>query len=433
MLRISIRGSLALLMALTAGLVISGLEIRAGLRLRISDVFLLLSMPLIIALFIRGTSTNRLIWICLAYAFYASYTALNAYYLTSKGTAIKEGMQFLVFFMAFLGFVYGTEQDAHFRKFVRIWFVLLCGVALYSAGYHIIVLNTWSGWKELGDQKLAYGLLMVLVLGLRHDRFLSGKTFAVVALLVLAMLFLSGERKGWIAALAGCMTILFMAPHGRMSRTSLNSLLYFLLFCLVLLVVLSVVAPFFPYLDRQLSSINGFVEGIFGVQTEQVSSSNEDRLFILSFGLQLFQQHPFFGAGLDTFVRHMAQLPGALTINGAHNEPLRIAAELGLVGLGLYLGLYLLAGLRIMQIRALGRDIGEIQFVKFRLAAGLLVYGFVVNVFLAGGGVSFFLVVLPLGLLYSVPLRATARAGTPVPMRHGWQSRPAPGAGRRLA
>lgn len=271
------------------------------------------------------------------------------------------------------------------------------------------MLNAYSGWKLLGDQKLAYGLLVVLTFALHHERFFTKRSFTFFLMLSLAMLLLSGERKGWIAAIVGSLTLLSMAPHGAMSRKSLNRLLYFAIGFLALLAIVSVLAPLFPYLERQLTSTTNFIFGLLGIESELASSSNRDRLFLLRFGLQLFLENPFFGAGLDTFKAHIALLPGVIAVNGAHNEPLRIAAELGSVGLFLYMMLYVVGVFRILQIRALGRAIGELQFIKFRLATGLLAYGFIVNLFLAGGGVTLFLVVLPLGLLFSVPVRQSRR------------------------
>jgi len=49
--------------------------------------------------------------------------------------------------------------------------------------------------------------------------------------------------------------------------------------------------------------------------------------------------------------------------------------------------------------------------LRLRIAGGIFAFGFIVNIFLAGGGLNVFFYVLPAGLAYSVrmPRRAPAR------------------------
>lgn len=128
MIKLSISGSLAVLMACAAGLIISGLEAKVGIRLRISDLFLLLAIPLILVLFIRGSSTNDLIGIVTVYTLYAFYTALNAYYLSGKGTAIKESLQLFVFFLTLMGFTMALKTMIAFAA-LQSCIIFFCGVS----------------------------------------------------------------------------------------------------------------------------------------------------------------------------------------------------------------------------------------------------------------------------------------------------------------
>ncbi|SLN74399.1 O-Antigen ligase [Pseudooceanicola marinus] len=423
-MKISISRSITVLMAIVAGLALAGMDFNVGLRLRIGDFFLLMAIPLAALAYMRSRQRYDIFPVLAALGIYIAYMVFNALLLTGKGVAIKEGIQACIFYIgAAAAYVLALRDDDAFRRFTRVFFVLLWAVALYGVYWHVSR-GMFSGWKELGEQKLSFGFLLVIVVGLSHPAMLTGKKQVLLLLGALALILLSGERKGWIAAALACFAMMTVSGRGYVSKRMLNRLVVFLAGGLVVILVTTLIAPAFPYLNRQLSSIGEFIGGLFGGENLDASTqSNQERVFILRFGMELFRSNPVFGAGLERFQSLIALLPGNTIVHGAHNEILRIAAELGTVGLVLYLSVYAVVLLRLRQALAVGARLSSLQQLRLRLGAGVLTYGFVVNFFLVNGGPSIFFLVFPIGLVYSVPLprrqpaarSAGATAGVTVP------------------
>ena len=411
-MKISISRSITVLMAIVAGLALAGMDFRFGLRLRVGDFFILMAMPLVILAYMRPRQRYDIFPVFAALGLYIAYMVSNAMLLTGKGVAIKEGIQACLFYLgAASAYVLALRDDDAFRRFARIFFVLLWAVALYGAYWHVSR-GIFSGWKELGEQKLSFGFLLVIVVGLSHPSMLTGRKQTLLLIGALALVLFSGERKGWIAAALACFAMMAISGRGYISKRMVNRLVGFLGVGVLLGVVTLLIAPAFPYLDRQLSSIGEFADGLFrDGNLDSSTQSNQERVFILRFGMELFRSNPVFGAGLERFQSLIALLPGNDIRNGAHNEILRIAAELGGVGLTLYLSAYGVVLLRLRQALAIGSQLSDLQRLRLRLGAGVLIYGFVVNFFLVNGGPSIFFLVFPIGLIYSVPL--PGRQGAP--------------------
>lgn len=410
--KISISRSITILAGITAGLALAGIEFRVGLRLRVSDFFTLATLPLILLAYLRGTPRHDLLPIMIALWAYMTYTYFNALALSDIGSGAKEVIQMIIFYpLALIIYVLAVQDDAAFQRFSKIYYVLLWGCVLYGTYWHVSQ-GMISGWKDLNEQKLSYGVLVTSTVALAHPRLLWGRKLTLLLICAVVLALLSGERKGWIAAFAGCLAMLPIAKHGRLSRKSLNRLVYFSGAMLVLVVIAMVIAPAVPYLDKQLSSIGEFLDGLLGGgSVEQTTISNQARLFTLDFGMDLFRQSPIFGNGYNQFVSLVMLIPGNDIHNGAHNEILRIAAELGSVGLVLYGMIYVAAFLRFRQALAVSSQLTDLQFCRLRFGFGMLVYGFVVNFFLTAGGTAMFFVIFPIALIHSVPLRG--RQGAP--------------------
>jgi O-antigen ligase len=182
---------------------------------------------------------------------------------------------------------------------------------------------------------------------------------------------------------------------------------------------------FVPYLERQLFSSMDFITLLVsdeaGFGAGNTTESNRNRLAMIEIALRQIRENPVFGVGPEAF-RSDALAEGFLPIplrhvaTGPHNELLRIGAETGLVGLALYLLAQAVVLIRAVVLVAAMPRLDEDERLRVRLGYALFLYGFIVNLFLAGGGLNTFLVTLPAALLFSVRLRPLPRA-IPVPTR----------------
>lgn len=396
-------------LGVATALMFSGIEIQLGLKLRPFDFLMLLVLVLTgLNATANGFRRREIYPFNIAAALYALYLFANAAFLNSVAAGLKESIQLFFFALFFTVFVQAIRTDEATARYVRVALWSLFALTLWNAGYHIGH-GTWSGWKRLDEPKLSHSLFVVLlaVIGGTFDIRWRG-WIPLLALSVLLMI-LSGERKGWVACGAAILAAeLFVPPFGgfRAGRTLRQVLSLTVILCVTI-----VAAPHVPYLEKQLESSRDFaalvVTGPDGQAAvlDETTLSNRARIYGIEMAQEFYAAHPVFGVGLERYKTKVEALPIPETFKkGAHNEVLRIAAELGTVGLGLYALLYLVILARVVRLLSNRGRLSQMTIFRLRLGVAFLAYGAVANVFLGGGGVNLFLIVLPGALIYSNPL-----------------------------
>jgi hypothetical protein len=136
----------------------------------------------------------------LAFGAYALYLACNALLQTSAETALKELVQMVLFGTFFLALAQFLDDRRRACVFLAVMLVTLWALALHNAYAHVSQ-GAFAGWKTLGDQKLTHSMIVLIMAVVTLSPF-RPRGWWWLALLVAAivMLFLSGERKGWVAA-----------------------------------------------------------------------------------------------------------------------------------------------------------------------------------------------------------------------------------------
>lgn len=400
------------LLGLACGFIFLGTDIRIGIRVRAFDLLLLG----VIAVFAWHALTKgvrrELGGFLIAYGAFALYIFCNGLLQVSMGTAVKELVQMVLFLGFFLALTQYLDDARATRLFVQCFLGVLWVLALYN-GFHHASQGIYSGWKDLGDQKLTHSILLVVlvVLMAAPDR-KRGLWPVVILLAALVFLFLSGERKGWVAAAVAILPVLLIAEQGGIALKTLRRTGLVAVFGASLIAMVALIAPYVPYLEKQLVSAVEFAQLLFSDadqrNTAETTLSNQGRLVTIELALHHIRENPWFGLGPERFKpvsASLAFLPiGSDDLKGVHNELLRIGAELGFVGLFLYGVLNLVIALRAIAAISKMGGMDASARLRVRLGVALFCYGFAVNVFLAGGGLNTFFVLLPAGLLYSVSL-----------------------------
>jgi O-antigen ligase len=193
--------------------------------------------------------------------------------------------------------------------------------------------GAFAGWKTLGDQKLTHSVIVLImaVVTLSHVR---PRGWWWIALLVAAivMLFLSGERKGWVAAGFAIVMALMISDEGGIGQRAVRRTAGVALAAACLVAIAGVLAPFVPYLERQLFSSVDFVALLLSddasSHTGTTTESNRNRLAMIEIALAQLRQNPVFGIGPEAF-RTDALTRAFLPIPVAHIAPARITRSSG--------------------------------------------------------------------------------------------------------
>ena len=322
----------------------------------------------------------------------------------------REGLQ-IVTVLAFIWAVAVNLHDLDFRLAGKWLLAGMTAITLFSIGWHVSH-GYWSGWKRLVDPKATFTFLP-LVLGCllaASGRARRGALWLAWALLGVTIM-LSGERKALL--------VYAVLTAGLIARGRVLFALHVTAAAFAALVLLSNLTND-PYLSRQLSSVVDPLDSgdystaiATGEAARGDSRSNAQRAFAASVAKTLIAGHLAFGIGTNQYERviqeRFAYVPEFLR-DGIHGEFLRVLTENGLVGLTLYLAVWLFAVLRTRGVLVQAAERGDLTPAQ----AGLLqlivfVPGLMYVAFEASGTHS--LVVLAFVSLYADLLTAWLRPG----------------------
>ena len=260
---------------------------------------------------------------------------------------IREAVQTSILaIFALILTMHGPRID--YAKLARVLLIGMLLITAYNIYWHIDQ-GFWSGWKRLNDPKRIFSFLplvagCLLIFANKANR---GKYWALW-LFIGVIIVISGERKSLLIYL-----ILWAALITRGRMLAATPLVAAGLFALTL--IGSVTEN--TYLARQLGTIlnpEGTILPIEAIASGQIpeSMSNAQRLFALQLSGRLFLENPLFGVGTNGYVNivraEFAHLPEYLQL-APHGEFLRILTENGLVGLTLYLSIWVLAVVRLSR------------------------------------------------------------------------------------
>jgi O-antigen ligase len=417
------------LLGLICGLIFFGQDLRIGLRIRIFDVGLIAVGAVFAWHALTLGVARQTAPFMIAFSTFVLYMTCNALLQGTTGTAVKELTQMALFGVFFVALAQFLDDRRSLTAFLAVMLVTLWALALQNAALHVSM-GSFAGWKTLGDQKLTHSVI-VLTMAVVTISPLRPKGWWWIAVLIAAvvMLFLSGERKGWVATALAVFVALVISDQGGIGRRAVRRTLGVALSSAGLVAIAAVFAPFVPYLEKQLFSSMDFVTLLLsddaGLGAGTTTESNRNRLAMIEIAIQQMRENPVFGIGPEAFrsdalARGFLPIPAGDIATGPHNEILRIGAELGVVGLTLYLlALGVVLFRTLVLIEAMPR-LDAAERLRLRLGFAFFVYGFIVNLFLAGGGLNTFFVMLPAALVFSV------RLPDPRPATAPWQPAPRP-------
>lgn len=381
-----------------------------GVRIRIFDIVLLMLVAVyaISTLLARRTGRVPGFDFLLVYLVYVVYCAANALVLASFKVMVIETAQAMSFAAFFWLLTDLLRDENRTKSFIAGFLIGLWTISLGNAAYFLAQGQVY-GFKSTGPQKLshAYSLIATIVLASYVDK--RHRPFLLVLILLAAILTLiSGERKGWIAVAAAFIAVAAISDTGRLKVGNIAQRAVLLLALVIPVMLLTESSTGQNYLSKQFdSTISAFEKSLnpaYNPITDvQETLSNRARIYISNLASDVVSTHPAFGIGIDKFVPYIKQktmgLPSWLA-HGVHNEYLRIAAETGLVGVGLYLaGIMMILRRVVIGVRSMAYLDDHLKF-RLRMGIALLVFGLVINMFRATSGGNALMLFLPAALIY---------------------------------
>ena len=338
----------------------------------------------------------------------------------------REGLQVLVVIL----FAFLLAQEAPRLDLKRLSWRLLVGMAAIAAGtilWHFAH-GYLVGWKQLPDPRLAFVFLPVLLAGLilfaEPER---RRTLQFVWAGTLPLLVFSGERKALVIYLI--LTALLFA-RGRLALIAPGLAAAFAGLLLLSTVVEN------PYLQRQIRTLvdpggTGNYEYVLatGQYLPGDTPSDVQRAFSLHVSSQMLAEHPLLGVGTNHYQPIVAETypnaPAELRL-AIHGEFQRILTENGLVGLSLYLLIWVAAWARLSRVLRGALEHDRLTRTQVRVLPLLLFIPLALFVGTEASGTRAFIGVILISLLPELVGGALARAPHPVSLRSGFANRPSP-------
>ncbi len=244
----------------------------------------------------------------------------------------KSTALFLIYFVFFLD-VFKTKKDFKwiFRSVIISLFVLsIMGLYFYIANFEIIIMGLMeekvARTTSLMNDPNHYALALITMLPFPIYYFANTKSkllkvvLIIGTLLVLFSIFVTFSRGALVSLF---IMILYMLYRERRIKH------VFLILTGILLVIL-VFLWFFPIFFEH------FVQRV-ELLSNGIDYSVSQRFLVLKGGINMFLNHPFFGVGAGNFIVYS---PGYIFLTKpkyAHNNYLEIGAEMGIVGISLFI------------------------------------------------------------------------------------------------
>jgi O-antigen ligase len=245
---------------------------------------------------------------------------------TFYASDIENSLKDMYVFLKYLIFYFLMINMLKSWKLVRnmIWVLTITGLLMFFYG----VLNyffsgvTASGFRliSLVDDPNSFAIKLVPLVAFSYILIKTEKSIAlrVISFLlfgsIATAIILTFSRGGMLALF---MVLLLISLVEIKSKRTIFIIASFMLFVLLMI-----------------------PEEIFFFRFQRMDVSIIQRLKLLKGGLNMFFDHPFLGVGVGNFVTHIKDYSNIIVALVAHNSYLHIAAELGIIGLILFISIF---------------------------------------------------------------------------------------------
>ena len=215
-------------------------------------------------------------------------------------------------------------------------------VVIWAYGWETVImllnLNIRVDNDLLNANTLGMGAAYSSIIGLYYAYYEKKILNIFIILPTVAMVALSGSKKAGIILGVGIFFLILLKNLSRgISKVSFSKVIISV-FAISAIVFMMFNMPFFENLtDRFTLMMNIF-------SNEYADSSTEDRYAMMLLGLDIFEEYPLLGVGIDN-----ALLYNSPRYDYLHSNPFELLADIGIVGVCVYYWIYILIAYRFVK------------------------------------------------------------------------------------
>lgn len=203
-----------------------------------------------------------------------------------------------------------------------------------------------------------FGYLLVISLIITFYAFFSLKNWllksGVVAVGTVLVYFipLTGSKQGFFGMFLAMFIYTIVKMDFNNFRRTLKSIILMVLLTVVILSTFVYVSQTL-YFDRVTDFIVSVTHGKMG-KASLIGESTRNRYLFYVYGFDIAVNHPALGVGLDNFRVAINKYPEFNSFNlgaYAHSNYIELMADTGFIGFVLYMGIYIVLGMRLLRLR----------------------------------------------------------------------------------
>jgi len=270
--------------------------------------------------------------IALVFLLFILWSFISLFWSISPIRTVIEGIQLISFLLIYL-LTKKLSQEG-LDKLIKVLFLIIGGIALLGILEYLFV--SGSRIHATFTNPNPFGIFMVIMFLMSFSMTLRSKSkgYMIFSILLLSAVFLSGSR-----ASIGAMTVALIIPFFGINKSELkNSIIRFAII-FVSAFIFSQIALYASVYIRENVFVDKSLLDSITRSSSFVTSSLKGRLEFWRVAFELFKNKPLLGYGNGTFFSayYIEYGTNEWYSRFTHNHYLQMAAEIGAVGVGLFL------------------------------------------------------------------------------------------------
>jgi O-antigen ligase/Tfp pilus assembly protein PilF len=270
--------------------------------------------------------------ITLTFSLFILWSFVSLIWSISPIRTIIEGIQLISFLLIYL--LTKKLSLEGLDKLIKILLLVTGGIALIGILEYLFVSGSRIHATFTNPNPFGIFMVMMFLMNLAMSLRSKSKGYMIFSILFLSAVFLSGSR-----ASMGALAVALLIPFFGIKRPDLKSSIIRFVIIFVFAFVFSQIALYASVYIRENVFVDKSILESITRSSSFVTSSLKGRLEFWRVAFDLFKDRPFLGYGNGTFFSayYIEYGMNEWYSRFTHNHYLQVAAELGAVGVGLFL------------------------------------------------------------------------------------------------
>jgi len=270
--------------------------------------------------------------IVLTFSLFIFWSFISLIWSISPIRTVIEGIQLLSFLLIYL--ITNKVSQEGLDKLIKVLFLVIGGIALLGILEYLFVSGNRIHATFTNPNPFGIFMVMMFLMSLAMTLRSKSKGYMIFSILLLSVVFLSGSR-----ASMGAMSVALLIPFFGVHRSELKSSIIRFAIIFVSAFVFSQIALYASVYIRENVFVDKSLLESITRSSSFVTSSLKGRLEFWRVAFDLFKNKPVLGYGNGTFFSayYIEYGMNEWYSRFTHNHYLQMAAEIGAVGVGLFL------------------------------------------------------------------------------------------------